>query len=236
MYLFPTSQWLQEYGRLLDESPVLADIAAGWGRRFEGRVRLVITDLPLAETTLADLPDGVLADLPPRIEDGVADVTLADAPTRLDGTVRPSLPSTVQDLLAQVEALVSDGTIHAQVELGPDGVDVAVLADPNARDADAVVRGPLRAWQQVVDGRPVASSILRGDITVDGPGLLHVQYATLLQLLGDVAADVATTHLFTTPSRTVFDACFDEAVRQPVTLERHLLRQASLASQLLPFP
>jgi hypothetical protein len=236
MYLFPTRQWLQEYGRLLDEHPALADIAAGWGRRFDGRVHLVITDLPLAETSLGDLPDSVLADVPPRIEASVADVTLADAPTRLDDTVRPSLPPTVQDLLAQIEELVADGTIHVRVQLDPGGADVTALADPNAHDADAVVHGPLRAWQRVVDGRPVASAILRGEISIDGPGLLHVQYATLLQLLGDVAADVETTHLFATPPQTVLDVCFDAAVRQPVTLERHLLRQASLVSRLVSFP
>jgi hypothetical protein len=80
------------------------------------------------------------------------------------------------------------------------------------------------------------SSILRGDIAIDGPGLLHVQYATLLQLRGDVAAAVETTHFFATPPQTVLDVCFDEAVRQPVTLERHLLRKASLVSRLFPFP
>lgn len=236
MYLCPTRQWVAAYGRALDASPVLSDMATTQDQRSEDCVRLVVADLPLAETSLGDLPPQVLADVPPRIEASVADVPLADAPARLDGTVRPALPATVQDLLAQIETPVHDGAIHTRVAFGPRGVDVTVLSDTDDRDAETVVRGPLRAWQRVVDGQPIVSAVLRGSLTVDGLGLPCIRNTSRLQELGHVAAAVDTTHLFEPSPRTVGGRLVDTAVRQPVTLDRHLRRQASLVAQPVPFP
>jgi hypothetical protein len=51
-----------------------------------------------------------------------------------------------------------------------------------------------------------------------------------------VAATVDTTRLFEPPSRTVGGRLVDEAVRQPVTLDRLLRQRASLVARLVSFP
>jgi hypothetical protein len=42
MSLYPTMEWVEEYGRRLDESTALDDVTAGWGVGFDGDVLLVI--------------------------------------------------------------------------------------------------------------------------------------------------------------------------------------------------
>jgi hypothetical protein len=237
MSLYPTEQWLEAYGRALDESRALDDIASGWGVGFNGDVLLVIDDVPLAETTLGDLPEEVLADLPADIRDGISDVTLAEAPERFGETLRPSLPANVQDLLYQIESKVHDGTIYAYVGLeGGDCTGTEVLADPESRDVGYVVKGPYQTWRRIVDGRPVASAWLNGDLAIEGNKVRLVRYGSVLQLVGDVAADVETTHLFPGDAASPGELVLDEAVRQPVIFGRLAERQASLATKTLsPF-
>lgn len=237
MSLYPTEQWLEAYGRALDESRALDDIASGWGVGFNGDVLLVIDDVPLADTTLGDLPDQVLADLPADIRDGISDVTLAEAPERFGETLRPSLPANVQDLLYQIETKVHDGTIYAYVGLeGGECTGTEVLADPGSRDVGYVVKGPYQTWRRIVDGRPVASAWLNGDLAIEGNKVRLVRYGSVLQLVGDVAADVETTHLFPGDAASPGELMLDEAVRQPVILGRLAERQASLVTKTLsPF-
>lgn len=234
MSLYPTEQWLAAYGQALDESDALDDLAAGWGVGFDGDVMLVIDDVPLAETTLGDLPPEVLADLPEDIREGVSDVTLAEAPDRFGDTLRPSLPANVQDLLYQIESKVHDGTIYAYVGL-EEGTctGTEVLADPGSRGVGYVVRGPYETWRRIVNGRPAASAILSGDLSVEGNTVRLVRYASVLQLLGDVAAEVETTHLFPGSAAHPGEVVLDEAVRQPVIFGRLAERQASLATNAL---
>jgi hypothetical protein len=111
-----------------------------------------------------------------------------------------------------------------------------VLSDTEDWAAETVVRGPLRAWQRVVDEQPIVSAVLRGSLTVDGPGFPCIRNTARLQELGRVAATVDTTRLFEPPSRTVGGRLVDEAVRQPVTLDRLLRQRASLVARLVSFP
>ena len=55
MYLYPSTAWLDEYTRRLDESDALDDLSAGVDGEFAGTVHLVIADLPLAETTVEEI-------------------------------------------------------------------------------------------------------------------------------------------------------------------------------------
>ena len=80
MAYFPTEQWLDAYGRVLDGSDALDDLSLGWGGEFDGDVLLVFEDLPLAETWLGDLSAEILEGLPESTRAGVGDVTLAEAP------------------------------------------------------------------------------------------------------------------------------------------------------------
>lgn len=231
MSLYPTEQWLEAYGRALDESMALDDLASGWGVGFDGDVLLVIDDVPLTETTLGDLPPEVLADLPESVRDGVSDVTLAEAPGRFDETIRPSLPAVVQDLLSQIESKVHDGTIYAYVGL-EEGTctGTEVLDEPGSRDVGYVVRGPYQTWRRIVDGRPVASAWLSGDLGIEGNKARLLRYGSVLQLLGDIAAEVETTHLFPGEVAHPGEVVLDEAVRQPVIFGRLAERQANIVT------
>jgi hypothetical protein len=237
MTLYPTEQWLEAYGRRLDESAAFDDLGADWGNGFNGDVLLVIDDLPLAETTLGELPAQVLDGIPEDVQDGIADVTLAEAPDRFGETLRPSLPAQVQDLLYQIESHVVDGTIYAFVGLHEGAcTGVELLEDPGAREVGFVIKGDCATWQRIVNGRPAAAAVLRGDLAIEGSAFRRLQNATVLQLLGDVAAEVETTHLFPEPRDLPGEAMLDEAVRQPVLVQRFAQRQAALVSKtFLPF-
>jgi hypothetical protein len=227
MILFPTEQWLAEYGRRLDESDALDDVSAGWGVGFDGAIRMVIDDIPLAETTLGDLPEPVLAELPENVRAGVEDVTLAEAPDRFDEHIRPSLPELVQDLLRQIEENIHDGAIHAHVGLREGSVtEIETLTDPDARDAGFVIHGTLTTWQGILDGRPAVSALLTNDLTVQGNQVRLLRYASMLGLLGEIAAEVETTHLFDEPGPSVTRGVVDAATRPGVAVGRSAERQA----------
>lgn len=228
MTYFPSEQWLDAYGRVLDDSDALNDLAMGWGRRFDGDVRFVIEDVPLDETRLGDLPPAILEDLPESVRESVDEVTLAEAPERFDETLRPTLPADARDLLDQIETKVVDGDIHAHVGLeGGDCTGVEVLEDPDEREAGFVVRGDYGVWRQLVDGRPPASAILGGDLVVEGNQLYQLRYSAMFQLLGELAADVETTHIFRGRGGSSTDWVLDQAVRQPAAIQRTAERQVA---------
>lgn len=237
MSLFPTKQWLAEYKALLNESSALDDVAAGWGVGFNGDLLFVITDIPAEETTVRDLPDSVLEDVPENVRDGLKDLTLTEAQEELDETIREDLPRVVRGLVRQFEECIVDGAIYAYIGL-EEGTctDVEILDDPGDREVESVVRGSCATWQQIIDGRPATSAVLSGDLEIHGSGLLQPQHTAILQLLGDIAADVETTHLFEPPRKSLGDFVIDEAVRQPLTVQRFAYQQASWATRLFsPF-
>ena len=228
MTYFPSEQWLDAYGRVLDESDALDDLGMGWGRGFDGDVRFVIADVPLAETRLSDLPPAILEDLPETVRESVDDVTLAEAPGMFGESLRATLPDDARDLLEQIEANVVDGDIHAYVGLdGGDCTGVEVLSDPDDRETGFVIRGDYDVWRQVVDGRPPASAILGGDLAVEGNQLYQLRYSAMFQLLGELAADVETTHLFEGRGGSSTDWMLDQAVRQPAVIQRTAERQVA---------
>jgi putative sterol carrier protein len=236
MSLYPTLEWLQEYGRLLDENATLDDVAVGWGVGFDGDVRIVITDLPIEETTLGDLPDEALGDIPDDIRNGVANVSLADAPKKFGERLRPSLPAVVQDLLYQVEHHVHDGTVYAYVGLEEGrctGVDL--LESPDERETGFTVRATCREWQRLVDGRPALSAFLSGDLRIEGNPARIAQYATVFHLLADVAAAVETTHLVPRGRDPAAERLVDEALRGPIRIQQTLQRNAMRSGRLCGF-
>lgn len=196
MPYFPTEQWLEEYRRLLNESEAFSDLGAGWGEGFDGDVLYVITDIPLEETTLGELPDGVLADLPAHVQERVAEVAVAEAPETF-APIRSGLPEAVTDKLDQLEAHVHGDTVYAYVGL-EDGecTEVEVLETPDAREVGFVLRGSFDTWKAIVDGRPSASAVISGDLDFEGNRLRRMRYSPMFQMLGQTAADVETTHLF----------------------------------------
>jgi hypothetical protein len=236
MSLYPTRAWLEAYGRHLDQNAALDDVATGWGVGFDGDVLLVITDLPVEETTLGDLPEAVLAGLPDDIRNGVADVTLADAPKKFGERLRPSLPAEVQELLYHIETYVHDGTVYAYVGLEEGRCTwVALLESPDERETGFTITATCTDWQRLVDGRPALSAFLSGDLRVDGNPMRIAQYATVFHLLADVAAEVETTHLFPRPRDPPAERLLDEALRGPIRVQQAVQRNAIRSARLFGF-
>lgn len=228
---FPTEEWLAEYGRLLDESDEFSEFGAGWGRGFDGDVLYVVEDLPLAETTLGDLPADVLADLPDHVRERVADVPLAEAPGTF-APIREGLPPTVAEKLDQLETYVHDGTVYARIGL-EDGActGVEVLEDPvDAADVGFVLRGDYATWRSIVDGRPSASAVLVGELEFEGSTLRRMQYAPMFDLLGEIAARVETEHLFVgeAAGTPVLDTAMKGRMHVQRRTRRHLKRTLDL--------
>lgn len=237
MCLFPTEQWLVEYRRVLNNSTALDTVGVDWGAGADANVLIVIEDVPLSTTTIGDIPAEIVEDVPESVLSDLTDVTLAEAPSLLDESVRPSLPDVTVDLLEQIENCMVDDTVYAYIELD-DGTCTAVetLLDPDDREFGTTLRASCRTWQQIVSGRPATSALLSGDLRVTGNSLFDLQSPTLLQLLGDLATDVETTHIFGEPSSSFSDFVLDTTVRQPVALQQLAYRQVALTSRLLsPF-
>ena len=65
---FPSREWLESYRANLDEDETYAAESDGWGVDFDGDFRFVLTRLPLAETTLGELPEELTDELFDRID------------------------------------------------------------------------------------------------------------------------------------------------------------------------
>jgi putative sterol carrier protein len=223
MVLYPTEQWLDEYRRLLNESTTLQDLA------FDENLLLVITDLQLAETTIGDLPDSALAELPENVREGLSDLSLEEAVSLIDERVRRELPETIRELLEQTERDVYNGEIYVYIEL-EDGscTDATLLDGPEDRDVDSIFKASARTWQDIVSGRPATSAVLSGGLEVIGNELLKLQHTAELQLICDIAADVETEFLFDHGDRSFVNFVLDESMRQPLIVQKAVTRQAAL--------
>lgn len=73
---------------------------------------------------------------------------------------------------------------------------VEVLEDPDDADTGFVLRGDYAVWQSIVDGRPSAAAVLTRELAFEGGTLRRMQYAPMFGLLGELAAEVETEHLF----------------------------------------
>jgi putative sterol carrier protein len=233
MPLYPSGEWMDAYAERLDDSEILDDLADGWGVGFDGDILLVMSELPLEETRLRDLPPAALEGLSPDVVEGVGDVSLAEAPERFGDALRPSLPAQARELLHQIESKVVDGSVHAYLELEDgDCKGIEVLESPDERDAAFSVRGSYDTWQEIIDGRPPASAALGGDLSIEGNPLRQLQYLAMFQYLGTVASEVETTYVFESSSFSPATALLDETLRQPAfvhrTAQRHLNRTLNL--------
>jgi len=223
MVLYPTEEWLYEYRRQINKSDELDDFG------FDENLLLVITDLRLSAVTLGDLHDSVLDELPENVREGLKDMSLLEATELIDDTIRTSLPDQMRHLLDQTDRDVVDGTIYAYLELD-DGncTEAALLSSPEDREVDSIFRASAGTWQSIIGGRPATAAVLSGDLEIIGNELLKLQYAAELQLLCDIAADVETEFLLEHGDQSLFNFVLDESIRQPITVQKCLTRQAAL--------
>lgn len=82
-YWFPSRDWLAAYRERLNNNETYGEVSEGWGVDFEGDFIFEITELPVEETTIGDLPK------------------------ELSGTLRDNLESIPEE---RVEELITDAT------------------------------------------------------------------------------------------------------------------------------
>lgn len=198
MTLYPTEQWLDVYKQRLNESEELDEAGAGWGVDFNGDMYFVIEDLPLSETALGDLPDEALGGLPEQLQEQLSDIPLDAANELIGDDIRQHMPDRSRDLLRQVDEDIVEGTIYAFIGLKDGGcTEVDVVGDPDERDVGFILRGNHEMWRDLVDGEvePIPA-VMSGDLEVGGDMQKILQYSDATTLLGEIAADTETTHLF----------------------------------------
>lgn len=123
---FPTEPWLEEYERALEANESLDQTGAGWGVGWEGAFIFQITDVPVDEHTVADLPGELVAGLNETFDE-------LD-----DGEVESLLESAPEDVRSDVEA--RDGSLRERVR--------------EELLATTLVDAPDRVWSDVRDVAP----------------------------------------------------------------------------------
>lgn len=118
---FPTEPWLERYRDAIEASEEYAEKGAGWGVDWEGAFIFQIESIPLAERTLADLPEEIVDALEAEIRD------------RSVEEVEAIIDAADDDVQADVRA--RDGDIYEQAiaELNETGLD----------------EGPERIWPEL---------------------------------------------------------------------------------------
>lgn len=198
MVLYPTEQWLTEYKRQMNASEQLDAAGAGWGVDFDGSFLFEITDVPIEQQSLGDLPNAALEGLPDHLRAQLSDIPLSEAPSLIDESIREHLPDRSRDLLEQLDEHIVDGNVYALVGLYDGGCEeVDILSGPDERDVGFVLRGTYPTWQRIIDGQidPIPA-VMSGDLEIDGDMQQVLKYSDATQLLGEIASDIDTIHMF----------------------------------------
>lgn len=87
---FPTEPWLQQYHEAINADEEYAAESEGWGVDFDGAFIFHITDVPLAERTVADLP-GKIVGLIDETFEGLPDERIDDIVTAAPDDVKSAI-------------------------------------------------------------------------------------------------------------------------------------------------
>lgn len=131
---FPSREWLESYRAQLDEDDVYAAESEGWGVEFDGDFCFVLTQLPLEETALGDLPDELTGDLFDRIE---------ALPDDEFDRLRETATATFDERLGSVESDGDDERERFQRALS--AVPVSDVPDVVWPELDALIRDDLES-------------------------------------------------------------------------------------------
>jgi putative sterol carrier protein len=89
---FPTEPWLQEYHEAINDDEEYAEDSEGWGVDFDGEFIFHITDVPLAERTVADLPEQIVGLIDETFDD-LSDERLEEIVAAAPDDVRSAIES-----------------------------------------------------------------------------------------------------------------------------------------------
>lgn len=102
---FPTEPWLQTYRDAINADEGYQEASEGWGVDFNGAFIFHISDIPLAEQTVADLPDELI---------GLIDKRFDDLP---DKEIEEIVAAAPEDVRSDIEARDEDVTEAVYKEL-----------------------------------------------------------------------------------------------------------------------
>lgn len=84
---FPSREWLEAYQAALNDNEAYQEASEGWAVDFEGDFVFEITNVPVTETAVVDLPEelsGALRENLESLSDARIEELLADAPSALE--------------------------------------------------------------------------------------------------------------------------------------------------------
>lgn len=108
---FPTEPWLHRYRDALEADEELSEVGEGWGVDWQGAMVFEITDVPVDERTIEDLPDelsGLVEERIDSFETAELEAFLEDAPA----DVRESVEARDGDLRDRIIAEIRETNLQ----------------------------------------------------------------------------------------------------------------------------
>lgn len=229
---FPTDAWLENYRENLESSEELSDTGDGWGVGWEGAMIFHITDVPVTERTMADLPSEIVDAVEETLEelsDDDLDELVASAPDEVQSAIESRGGSTREAARAELlETTLADAPDRMWPEL--EAALPSLVTELVAQVEENVVGDTVYSFLDLYDGGcrevEVLSSlddrehgfVIRGDYDtwrdlVDGEAnVINLIMGGQMEVDGDMqkilqysdAAVVMTEVSAETPSRFLF--------------------------------
>lgn len=182
---FPSSEWLETYRARLNENGTYDAASEGWGVDFDGDFVFEISELPVAETTIGELPDDLTASLRSELESipdddlsTLVDEAPAELRTRMEEREGPVRDRFVATLLATPVEDAPEVTWPALLEHVPD--ELEDLLDQLER---YVVDGTVHAYLDIFDGDCRETEVLERPPERDTGFVLQGSYGEWVEIL-----------------------------------------------------
>jgi putative sterol carrier protein len=168
---FPSREWLDAYQAALNDNETYQEASEGWGVDFDGDFVFEITDVPVSETTVGDLPD----DLPEGLRENFESLSDERCEELLAGA-----PSELEDRMAEQDGTDRERLIQALLST-PIGdapsVTSPALRDEYPEDLDNLLsqleqyvnNGTIHAYVDLYDGECRETEVLK-DPSARNPG------------------------------------------------------------------
>lgn len=71
MVYFSTKEWMNEYGKLINESDEYAEAGEGWGVDYNGDFVFIVEDFPIDDISIEDLPENIQEQVDEYVSDNI---------------------------------------------------------------------------------------------------------------------------------------------------------------------